>query len=242
DEILTLSTHSDEFDNARFVVMAKRIITPNEINHSKNATLNPNAKYPQAWYDKNGLSGYKEQNSSSDQDTVSSELSSIIDSSVVSDELSSDELSSTDGSDISSQPDSSTEPTTVCTHAYSDKYENKDEHGHTYICKLCNQTVVENHIFTLERVEPGYYCSPPTCLSPALYFKSCVCGIKGTETFKYGDPLNYHTPVLTIYNSDGQYHWNPCQTSGCTERINLTEHTYDENGMCICTHTASSTE
>ncbi|MBQ1186309.1 MAG: competence/damage-inducible protein A, partial [Clostridia bacterium] len=47
DEILTLSTHSDEFDNARFVVMAKRIITPNEINHSKNATLNPNAKYPQ---------------------------------------------------------------------------------------------------------------------------------------------------------------------------------------------------
>ena len=246
DEIITLSTYSDEFENARFVVMAKKIITANEINISKNATLNPNAKYPQAWYDENGLKGYKElqsEDASSVSDESSSQASSALESSSDIDSSSTDasgsELSSLAGS--SSELASSTIQPTACTHSYSGKYENKDANGHTYVCSLCGTTVVEQHIFTFERAEPGYYCSPATCLSPAIYFKSCVCGIKGNETFTYGDRLA-HVPLLSVFNKDDHYHWNPCQTVGCNERLNITEHTYGENGLCTCSHSNQTTE
>ncbi len=62
DKILTLVTNSDDFNNSRFVVMARktRANETDPVNVS-GAKLNPNPRYPQAWYDKKGLKGYNVQ-------------------------------------------------------------------------------------------------------------------------------------------------------------------------------------
>ena len=62
DKILTLVTCSEDFNNSRFVVMARKTreneTDPVDVSGAK---LNPNPRYPQAWYDKKGLKGYNVQ-------------------------------------------------------------------------------------------------------------------------------------------------------------------------------------
>lgn len=56
DKFITLSTCTYEFDNARLVVVG-RLVREGEdarVDTSK-ATVNPSPKYPQAWYDENGI-------------------------------------------------------------------------------------------------------------------------------------------------------------------------------------------
>lgn len=43
------------------------------------------------------------------------------------------------------------------------------------------------HTYDQKIILDKYKAAGSTCLRPALYYKSCVCGARGTETFEYGD-------------------------------------------------------
>ena len=45
------------------------------------------------------------------------------------------------------------------------------------------------HAYTEEVIESKYLKTAATCETKAVYFYSCECGEKGTETFEYGDKL-----------------------------------------------------
>ena len=65
-------------------------------------------------------------------------------------------------------------------------------------CSVCNRTEGDKlpHAYNKEKVDSKYLVSNATCTSQAVYYKSCVCGEKGTETFKYGN-LKPH-----VYNQE----------------------------------------
>ncbi len=98
DEILTLSTCCYDFDDARFVIMAKALDVDEKVPNIATARLNPNVHYPQAWYDKQGLKGFvKSEETSTKEPSLPEEYIN---------DTSSDESSSFDGS---SEESSSTE-------------------------------------------------------------------------------------------------------------------------------------
>lgn len=45
------------------------------------------------------------------------------------------------------------------------------------------------HVFDQKNTDAKYLKSEATCTSAAVYYYSCVCGEKGTETFTHGEPL-----------------------------------------------------
>ncbi len=104
DEILTLSTCCYDFDDARYVIMAKKLDSSEAAPDVSSAFYNKNARYPQAWYDKRGLEGYKPLNDNDQTDTPPSTDES---SSTMTD--SSDDSSDTSSGEESFETDSSQE-------------------------------------------------------------------------------------------------------------------------------------
>ena len=105
----------------------------------------------------------------------------------------------------------------------------------TYTCSVCNltktETLEQTHTFDQMVASSAFLKSEATCTSPAVYYKSCSCGAKGTETFTYGSALG-HTASGT-WGKDANYHWNVC--SRCGAKGDLVAHTYDSNGKCtVC--------
>lgn len=72
------------------------------------------------------------------------------------------------------------------------------------------------HSFDKQVVSADYLKQKATCESKALYFKSCECGEKGTETFESGEILahkftkekgekwNYKVPASFVQCSNGK--------------------------------------
>ncbi|MBR3917722.1 MAG: hypothetical protein IKJ59_03180 [Clostridia bacterium] len=64
-------------------------------------------------------------------------------------------------------------------------------------CSICGYEIeaqlAHDHIYNMKVVNDTYKVSDATCKSKAVYYKSCRCGEKGTETFKHGEFAN-HTP------------------------------------------------
>lgn len=50
-----------------------------------------------------------------------------------------------------------------------------------------------DHAYTQETPNAKYIKEEATLTSSAVYYKSCVCGLKGEDTFVYGDPLREYT-------------------------------------------------
>lgn len=84
-------------------------------------------------------------------------------------------------------------------------------------CSVCGwiieQQLAHTHVFDQEVVDEQYKVSGATCLKPAIYYKSCACGEKGTETFENGEVID-HTEG-TEWKSDADNHWHICTIAGC---------------------------
>ena len=79
-----------------------------------------------------------------------------------------------------------------------------DENYHWHKCKgeKCNEVSDKaSHIFDEEIVSEMYFASDATYTAAAKYYKSCICGVKGTETFSHGSPLS--AKANTIAFADG---------------------------------------
>ena len=79
-----------------------------------------------------------------------------------------------------------------------------DENYHWHKCKdeKCNEVSDKaSHVFDEEIVSEMYFASNATYTAAAKYYKSCICGVKGTETFSHGSPLS--AKANTIAFADG---------------------------------------
>ena len=104
-----------------------------------------------------------------------------------------------------------------------------------YTCSVCGMTKTETlqqtHVYDQMNPTSANLKTQATCTSPAVYYKTCSCGAKGTETFTYGSALG-HTASST-WGKDANYHWNVC--SRCGAKGDLIAHTFDSTGKCsVC--------
>lgn len=68
----------------------------------------------------------------------------------------------------------------------SSKDWSKDSNNHWHSCTVpgCNEVSDKgNHVYDQEVESSEYLATPATCMTPARYYKSCICGAKGTEAF-----------------------------------------------------------
>ena len=76
-----------------------------------------------------------------------------------------------------------------------------DENYHWHECKgeKCNEVSDKAaHVFDKEIVSATYLASDATYTDAAKYYKSCVCGVKGTETFDHGSSLSAKENVVEL--------------------------------------------
>ena len=112
----------------------------------------------------------------------------------------------------------------VCKHSLSSDW-STDSSSHWHQCSICKgQKDTAAHTYDREVAVEGYKKSDATCTSKATYYKSCVCGAKGTETFESGE-LNSdsHTGSLSDWKSDDSNHWK--EYSCCGAHVDTAAHT-----------------
>ena len=104
-------------------------------------------------------------------------------------------------------------------------------HRECIICGRINRETIpalgHTHSFDREVTEHEYLKSAATCTVPAVYYKSCNCGEKGTETFTSGDALGHN---FTVKQYDENQHWNKC--SRCDATSKMENHS---GGVATCT-------
>ena len=71
-------------------------------------------------------------------------------------------------------------------------------------CSVNN--VFHRHKYNQQVVRNAYRVSNPDCEHGATYYYSCSCGILGTETFEYGEPLGHDWHYEYLQTSEGEYY------------------------------------
>lgn len=114
-----------------------------------------------------------------------------------------------------------------------------DDTNHWHACTVCGlQKDVTAHVFDQEVASDAFIATAATCTEKATYFKSCVCGAKGTETFAYGTALG-HTEG-SEWQSDADNHWHICSVAGCGTVIESSKAAHSATGtnVATCQHKA----
>ena len=92
----------------------------------------------------------------------------------------------------------------------------------TFTCQSCGGTKTEDvpeleeeHTHTFDQLVPNdkYIASSATCTAKATYFKSCSCGLEGTETFEYGEMADHNYSSAWSYNDTHHWHASTCEHS-----------------------------
>ena len=100
--------------------------------------------------------------------------------------------------------------------------------------------------FSLEVIDNKYLASEASCTSQAKYYYSCSCGLKGSETFEYGNKdehifdrmqvsSEYLASEATCLSQAKYYYSCSCGLKGTKtfEHGSLLEHTYSHDLKCI---------
>ena len=113
----------------------------------------------------------------------------------------------------------------------------KDEAAHTpgaaatettpQTCMTCGYVIKEAtghvHSYTEKNTDAKYLKSAATCTAKAVYYYSCSCGEKGTETFESGETLA-HTWESKWANNDSK-HWHECTV--CKTKGDEADHAFE---------------
>ena len=113
----------------------------------------------------------------------------------------------------------------------------KDEAAHTpgaaatettpQTCTTCGYVIKEAighvHSYTEKHTDAKYLKSAATCTAKAVYYYSCSCGEKGTETFESGETLA-HTWETKWANNDSK-HWHECTV--CKTKGDEADHAFE---------------
>lgn len=96
----------------------------------------------------------------------------------------------------------------ACQHNWSGEWAT-DAAQHWKECSICNGKKDDSaHTYDKEVAEASYKASDANCVSPALYYLSCVCGAKSADTFGSGDKNpDKHSGALGDWRSDENNHW-----------------------------------
>ena len=101
-----------------------------------------------------------------------------------------------------------------------------------YTCTICGAGRDEaipasaDHVFDQEVVDDKYLASPATCSNAATYFKSCICGEKGSETFPYGNPAPHTYSDQWSFNETD--HWRAATCGHNGETTDFGPHKWDD--------------
>lgn len=102
------------------------------------------------------------------------------------------------------------------------------------------------HVFDKEVASEKFLESPATCTSKAVYYKSCECGEKGTETFAFGDVLPHKESKDFDYLYEGgklytQTHCTECGQSVTTMPVAEGSYVIVTPGTKVQSYTKSNT-
>ena len=94
-------------------------------------------------------------------------------------------------------------------------------------CTVCGYVIKAAighvHSYTEKNTDEKYLKTPATCTAKAVYYYSCSCGNKGTETFESGD-MPAHS-WGTVWVSDGSKHWHECTV--CKTKGDEADHAFE---------------
>ena len=94
-------------------------------------------------------------------------------------------------------------------------------------CTVCGYVIKaalgHTHNFNQKNTSETYLKSAATCTKKAVYYYSCSCGEKGTETFESGETLA-HTWGTKWVNNDGK-HWHECTV--CNTKSDEADHAFE---------------
>lgn len=114
----------------------------------------------------------------------------------------------------------------ACKHNYNTSWLSDDSY-HWHKCSNCDEIETKTaHDYNQEIASESYLKTAATCTDKAVYYKSCVCGKTGTETFEYGEKdANNHTgTLLGEWHKDDNNHWKVY--SCCSKEEEKAGHTW----------------